>query len=91
MSERYGFAGSWRFGLIITGLQGATSHKIASPPLYDRGHEYTKDTYERAATASLLELKQSPHGVVRSLVGPLLRSLGSGAHWPWIFEQETSG
>ncbi|MDC9004100.1 helix-turn-helix domain-containing protein [Mycobacterium marinum] len=85
VSERFGFMGSWRFGLIINGLHGAATSRPTQRPYAPR-HEYTSETYERATTASLIEMTKSPHVVVRALVGSLLRSLGSHDQWPWVFD-----
>jgi hypothetical protein len=88
VSERFGFAGSWRFGLVVGSTRGAVSYRLTSGPFYDRGQELTVDFYERATTASLAELTQKPHQVVNRLVSPLLRNLGSDHLWPWLFDAD---
>ena len=89
LSERYGFAGGWRFGLIVIGLHDAISNALAHTghASWDsRGPKFTDDVYERATEASLLELTQSPEQVVGRLVSKLLRSLNSHqlSQWSWI-------
>ena len=46
---------------------------------------YRAATYENVTTASLQQISDSPQSVVRNLVGKLLRSLGNGSNWPWLF------
>ena len=90
LSERYGFAGAWRFGLIVIGLRGAISGALAHTQVgtwEERGPAFTDhDAYERATDASLLELVQSPEKVVSRLVSKLLRSLNSHQlpQWGWL-------
>ena len=65
LSTRYGFAGIWRFGLIITGLRGTISGKRSHTTSFGwegRGPAFTDEEYERATDASVLELTQSPGG-----------------------------
>lgn len=83
--SKYGFAGSWRFALIVTGLKDAASYALNDPWPDNRAHLYTKESYGRSTTASLEQLTQSPQSAVRELVGALLRSLDSQNHWPWLF------
>jgi hypothetical protein len=86
VSQRYGFAGSWRFGLVVTGVRGATSYALAQAPLYETGPRFTDDFYDRATSASLAELEQAPQQVVYRLVSSLLRSVGSHQlqQWDWL-------
>lgn len=89
LSTRYGFAGVWRFGLIVTGLRGAISGALAhtiSTAWEQRGPAFTDEGYERATDASRLELTQSPEAVVDRLVSSLLRSLNSHQlpQWNWL-------
>lgn len=87
MVSDYGFHGSWRFGIAVGGLNGATSYTLSHGDNFDaRLPRYTKNTYDQAATAAFAELTESPQLVVRLLVGPLLRSLGSDSNWPWLLE-----
>jgi hypothetical protein len=73
---KYGFSGSWRFGLAVAGIDGADSFALAEHTAHD-GHMpvYTEPMYQWATTASLAELQESPRSVVRDLVGQLLRAL----------------
>jgi hypothetical protein len=41
VSQKYGFAGSWRFGLAVTGVRSATSYALSEAPLYETGPRYT--------------------------------------------------
>jgi hypothetical protein len=84
--SQYGFAGSWRFGLVVTGLKDTTSYALSSTLWWHDELEniYTRETYEQGTMASLEQLKKSPQSVVRALVGSLLRSLGSQDQWPWL-------
>jgi hypothetical protein len=90
LSERYRFAGAWRFGLIVIGLQGAISSALAhagKSGWEERGPQFTDEgVFERATDASLLELMQSPEQVVSRLVSKLLRSLNSHQlpQWSWL-------
>ncbi len=70
-----GYQGGWHLCLSVDGLQGGISLVLSSA--FQNGHVYTKQTYERATTASAEELRACPDGVVARLVGPLLRALGS--------------
>lgn len=88
VAERFGFAGSWRFGLVASPMRGAVSFRLGSSPHYERGPMYTADVYERATLASLEELTRGPEQVVNRLVSPLLRSLGSHQLWPWLSERQ---
>lgn len=83
ISERYGFAGSWQFGLLVTGLAGANSALLRANLLHS-GYTFPDDTFEAATTATLLEMKRSPETVVEELVGGLLRSLGSHGALEWL-------
>jgi hypothetical protein len=84
----YGFSGSWRFGVAVTGIEGANSHALSSTHGYDDQMPiYTDRDYSRAKTASLVEIQQAPHVIVRDLVGQLLRSLSSASasQFPWLY------
>jgi hypothetical protein len=86
VSQNYGFAGSWRFGLVVAGVRGAVSYQLGQQPYYETGARFTDNTYSRATLASLEELEQEPQKVVNRLVSPLLRSLGSHQlpRWAWL-------
>jgi Putative DNA-binding domain len=84
VSQNYGFAGSWRFALVVTGVRGAISYALTQQPFYETGPRYTENLYQRATSASLEELAQAPQRVINRLVLPLLRSLGSHQLWDWL-------
>jgi len=86
VSQKYGIAGSWRFGLVATGVRGAKSYALSQAPFYETGLGFSDDVYPRATSASLAELEQTPEQVVHRLVSPLLRSLGSHQlqQWEWL-------
>jgi hypothetical protein len=86
VSEKFGIAGSWRFGLVVTGLRHATSYVLSHQMWGDREEPYTSNTYERAASASLAEFQQSPDHMVDKLVAALMRSLGSHDHLPSLLK-----
>lgn len=80
VGDHYGFTGTWRFAVVINGLQNARSakayraHSMWGAEGYDM---YTRDDYRRATQASTTELHTAPGLVVERLVGSLLRSVGS--------------
>jgi hypothetical protein len=87
VSQKYGMAGSWRFGLVATGMRRAKSLALSQHPFYDTGGAgFSDDVYSRATSASLAELEQSPEKVVRRLVSSLLWNLGSNGlqQWDWL-------
>jgi hypothetical protein len=85
ISNKFGFAGSWRFGLVVTGLRGKTSY--ASHANWPRHSDpYSDDEYAESAAASLEEISSAPQRVVEDLVGPLLRSLNSWTLFPELDE-----
>ncbi|WP_232840026.1 AlbA family DNA-binding domain-containing protein [Nocardia aurea] len=77
VGQQYGFTGTWRFGLIITGLRGARSYTRSAHRHGPEGEPYTADNYERATGATLLDLTDRPRAVVKSLLATLLRGLGA--------------
>jgi hypothetical protein len=84
--SQYGFAGTWRFALIVTGIKDAASYALNDPWPDDRTHIFPRETYERSTTASLEQLGNSPQSTVHELVTPLLRSINSPTdRWPWLF------
>lgn len=87
VSQKYCMAGSWRFGLLVTGVRGAKSYALSEAPFYETGGPgFSDDVYPRATSASLAEFEQTPERVVRRLVSPLLRSLDSHQlqQWDWL-------
>ncbi|PXX60402.1 hypothetical protein DFR70_110244 [Nocardia tenerifensis] len=76
ISQTYGLAGTWRFGLVLTGLRTARSYTLALS-IGGRGPAYTESVYEQATDAALLDLANDHTETVKALVGRLLRGLGS--------------
>lgn len=89
VSHRWGYTGSWRFALSLNGLRDSVSWLITDRTYGDSGPVYTKDSYERAAEASLSDLDENPGRITAALTGPLLRSLGSHEAFAKHFEPET--
>ncbi|MGY1893806.1 helix-turn-helix domain-containing protein [Nocardia gipuzkoensis] len=89
VADKYGFTGSWRFGIVITGLNGARSLTL-DEGWGPEGPPYTATTYERATTASLLDLTTNPRAVTETLVASLLRSIGSYPRWETFFTHPDS-
>ncbi|MFI8977197.1 helix-turn-helix domain-containing protein [Nocardia asteroides] len=90
VADKYGFTGSWRFGLVVTGLAGAHSYSLNEGYGFGpEGTPYSAATYERATTASLVDLVNNPRTVTQTLVAPLLRGLGSATKWkPFLTNTE---
>ncbi|WP_231639730.1 AlbA family DNA-binding domain-containing protein [Mycobacterium sp. Marseille-P9652] len=83
----YGFRGSWRFAIAANGLHGARSAELRNYFDITDAPPFSESRYGQAATATLKELETIPPMVVSELVGPLLRSIGSAGHFPWVFER----
>ncbi|MGW4371704.1 AlbA family DNA-binding domain-containing protein [Nocardia takedensis] len=77
VAQRFGFAGTWRFGLIVTGLRGHPAWSAVDRFFGSEGEHYSAKVYERATEATLLDLTASPRTTAKALVAPLLRSLGT--------------
>jgi hypothetical protein len=89
LSQRHGCGGAWRFGLIVTGTRGGISNALAHVSWFsarDHSPKFNSGVYERATSASVLELTQSPEQVVSRLTSKLLRSLDSYRlpQWSWL-------
>lgn len=82
----YGFNGIWQFAVAANTLGKAQSYTLGSSGKLwdDETPRYTRATYERATTASLRDIADSPQAVVRALARPLLQSLGSLNQFPWL-------
>ncbi|MGW0006072.1 RNA-binding domain-containing protein [Nocardia grenadensis] len=89
VADKYGFTGSWRFGIVITGLNGTRSYTLDAG-WGPEGPQYTAPTYERATTVSLLDLAANPRAVTETLVASLLRSIGSYPRWEQCFTDPDS-
>lgn len=74
VSKRFGFAGSWRFGLVVTGLLGKRSYSSVTQ-VFRHSDPYSDDEYTGSAVASLEELEAAPMKAVEEIVGSLLRSI----------------
>lgn len=83
----YGFRGSWRFAIVVNGLHGARSFELSKYFDSSDAPPFSESNYVQAATATLRELETAPQVVVSELVGPLLRSINSAGHFPWLFER----
>ncbi|WP_194820182.1 helix-turn-helix domain-containing protein [Nocardia sp. XZ_19_385] len=90
VAERYGFTGTWRIGLVITGLRGAQSWTLANRDFGREGSIFTAETYERATEATLLDLTRDPRAVAESLVAPLLRSIAAHHAWRSYFNPDAA-
>lgn len=79
VSQKYGFAGSWQFGLfglVVAGVRGATSYALSQSSIGNPATDIPT-TCMGATSASLEEFGQALQQVVRRLVSSLLRSVGS--------------
>jgi hypothetical protein len=74
--EHAAYQGQWRLGIRMDRLRGAVPLDRLQNPLHRIGNPYTRDEYERVASASTEELVKAPHAVAERLVAPLLRGLG---------------
>ncbi|MEV0360635.1 ATP-binding protein [Nocardia sp. NPDC050697] len=81
VAQRFGFTGSWKLGLVATGLRGTVSYTRSALEHGPDGEPYSDRNYERATEVTLADLTTEPRRVVKTLVSPLLRSLGSFHHW----------
>jgi hypothetical protein len=82
VGKKYGYYGTWRIAVVVTGLERATSVTLAQP-WGDPGPIYTEATYSRAVEATFTELDEQPEKVTARLVLRLLRSLGVHTHPDW--------
>ncbi|MGW5569788.1 AlbA family DNA-binding domain-containing protein [Nocardia thailandica] len=89
VADKYGFSGSWRFGLVVTRTSGAQAYSL------DRGWGpegpvYDAPAYERACSATLNDLTSNPRAVARDLLASLLWSIGSYSKWETVFTDPDS-
>ncbi|WP_309231880.1 ATP-binding protein [Nocardia sp. SYP-A9097] len=87
VSQTFGFSGTWRIGLVVTGLRGTRSFTLCARRFGHDGAVYTADSYQRATEATLLDLTAEPRTVVKALVAPLLRSLDAHHAWETYFTE----
>ncbi|WP_245721079.1 AlbA family DNA-binding domain-containing protein [Nocardia pseudovaccinii] len=87
VAHAYEFAGTWRFGLVLTGTRDATSYTLNADPLAPHSEPYFADSYEHTAETALLDLVHDPRDTVKTLVAPLIRGLGAYRHWESYFTE----
>lgn len=78
LSDYYGYGSLWTVGVRLNGVSGLRAYsKSGGMRTGARGGTLEKDCYSRTCIVSTHELNASPDDVTRSLVGPLLRILGT--------------
>ncbi|MEV2221786.1 hypothetical protein AB0E01_18175 [Nocardia vinacea] len=85
VSQSFGFTGSWRFGLLLTGLRGAnrsSSVTTSSPATPRRTPNLPMNEPLKRRPVDLIN---DPRATVKHLVGPLWQSLGSHHAWESFF------
>ncbi|MFJ5976750.1 AlbA family DNA-binding domain-containing protein [Pseudarthrobacter oxydans] len=81
LSERYGYRSLWTIGLRINGVKGLRSHMTLDDwSSFEPPRTMPSDVYSRAITVSADALESSPEDAVESLVGRLLKMLGTTQH-----------
>lgn len=81
LSERYGYRSLWTLGLRMNGLKGLRSHMTTDDwGSFERPKSVHSDVYTRTITVSAETLASSPETAVESLVGRLLKMLGTTNH-----------
>ncbi|MDQ0144969.1 AlbA family DNA-binding domain-containing protein [Pseudarthrobacter niigatensis] len=81
LSERYAYRSLWTLGLRMNGLKGWPSHMMKdNSPSFEPPRTMHSDVYSRAITVSASALASTPDDVVESLVGRLLKILGTTHH-----------
>lgn len=81
LSERYGYRSLWSLGLRINGVKGLRSHMMMDEwSSFESPRKMPIDVYSRTATVSADALASSPEDAVESLVGRLLKMLGTTQH-----------
>jgi hypothetical protein len=78
VSHAAGFLGSWDFGVGVTMLKGAISHRRYTRDGFGfPGPPYTADNYSATTRASLAEIERGTGPVVERLLGHLYRAVGA--------------
>lgn len=78
LSEQYGYGSVWTLGLRLNGIKGLRAYsKSSSRRTGARGGTFEQDAYSRTCTVSSSVLLESPDEVSISLVGRLLKVLGT--------------
>lgn len=81
LSERYGYRSLWTLGLRINGVKGLRSHMMMDDwSSFEPPRTMPSDVYSRTITVSADALETSPEDAVESLVGRLLKMLGTTQH-----------
>lgn len=81
LSERYGYRSLWSLGLRINGVKGLRSHMMMDEwSSFESPRKMPSDVYSRTVTVSADALASSPEDAVESLVGRLLKMLGTTQH-----------
>ena len=76
------YQGQWRLGIRMDRLRGAVPlDLLQGHPLHRPRNPYSRDDYERVASASTEELVNAPHAVAERLVAPLLCGLGVASRY----------
>lgn len=78
LADQYGaYQGQWHLAIRMDRLRGAVPLDfLQGHPLHRPGNPYTREEYERVASASTEELINAPHAVAERLLAQLLRGLG---------------
>jgi hypothetical protein len=85
MATATGYSGTWDLGIRATDLQGKRS-LVLSAPQYSGGGAYDREEYERVAAVPGLELQRVGE-VVKELVQPILRAIGSWEYWSNLVDE----
>ncbi|MGW0252660.1 AlbA family DNA-binding domain-containing protein [Nocardia goodfellowii] len=81
IARNYGFTGAWRFGLVLTGIGNAIPFPRGGTVSSYYSQPYPDQNYTKTAEATFVDLNENPRGTVKTLVGPLLRTLSVDASW----------
>lgn len=90
IAARTNYFGTWRFGLAVTNLRGASSASARSASRWmDQPTRFSEDRYLRVTQASHERLRADPAGVAANLFEPLNRALGG--HFDFVPIQSALG
>lgn len=81
LGDQCGYRGTWGFGIAADGMRGLMSTVYWGHLRFGNGPTYDADTYREVTTASRQEIAAQPWAVAERLLGRLLRSLGTSAHY----------
>lgn len=80
LSEKYGYRSTWTVGLRMNGIRGLRSYVGVDDWRYHRpSSSMDQDSYSSTRTVATDTVIEDPEAVVKSLVGRLLRVLGSAS------------